>query len=220
MEIEVEERIKREFPGLLVKGFLIRGVTVKREREELEEFKEVVIGEIKNDYDIETLKDAPIVRMYRDFFWRAGIDPTKVRPASEALIRRVLKGRPLPRINTLVDSYNLASMKTTMALAAFDANTLSGELTMGFARPGEEFLGIGMERPIALTGKEPVVTDEEKTIAVYPYRDSDDTKATLDTKNTLVLVCGVPGIPDAVMKKTKNVASKYITRFCGGVLEP
>ncbi|RMF90976.1 MAG: hypothetical protein D6733_02425 [Methanobacteriota archaeon] len=216
MEIEIAERIKKEYPGLVVKGFHVKGVAVEREKEGLERFKETVTEEIKKDHTAETLKDAPIIRMYRDFYWRLGIDPTKTRPASEALIRRVLKGRPLPRINTLVDAYNLASIKTNVALAAFDGDRLTGRLTMDFAEAGEEFTGIGMERPIRLTGKEPVIRDEKQTIAVYPYRDSDATKVTLDTENALILVCGVPGITEGMMEKTAKIASEYITRFCGG----
>ena len=217
MEIRFDEDVKKEFPGLLVKPFTIHGVKVESEKTELEDFKKTITVEIKKDYTLEALKDAPVIRMYRDFFWRAGIDPTKVRPASEALIRRVLKGSPLPKINTLVDAYNLSSIKMNIALAAFDAGHIRGSLSMRFARPGEEFLGIGMDKPIVLKGIEPVIADEEKTIAVYPYRDSDATKVTLETRDAIVLVCGVPGITEAMLEKTKKVALEYITRFCRGV---
>jgi DNA/RNA-binding domain of Phe-tRNA-synthetase-like protein len=216
MEIKIGGDIQTKFPGLLVEQFILQGLDVQREREDLEEFKKKVFEEIKKDYTIEALKNAPIIRMYRDFFWRAGIDPTKIRPASEALIRRVLKDRPLPIINTLVDSYNLASIKTNMSLAAFDHKTIKGELDMRFARPGEEFLGIGMKNPIILSGIEPVIGDEKKTIAVYPYRDSDATKVTLKTREALILVCGVPGITEIMIRKGAEVAKDYITRFCKG----
>src|SRR3989304_10012740 len=162
MEIRFDEDVKKEFPGLLVKPFTIHGVKVEGEKRGLEDFKKTITVEIKKDYPLEALKDAPVIRMYRDFFWRAGIDPTKVRPASEALIRRVLKGSPLPKINTLVDAYNLSSIKMNIALAAFDAGHIRGWLSMRFARHGEEFLGIGMDKPIVLKGIEPGITDEEK----------------------------------------------------------
>jgi len=96
----------------------------------------------------------PIFRTYRDFFWEIDIDPTKTRPASEALVRRVLQGKTLPTINTLVDAYNLASLTSGIPLAAFDYQSLEGELEMRFARKGEEFLGIGMDGPKSLDGGE------------------------------------------------------------------
>jgi DNA/RNA-binding domain of Phe-tRNA-synthetase-like protein len=219
MKIEFNAEIKKKFSDLIVKPVLISGIKIAKDEETLEEFKETLTNEIKKDHTPETLKDAPIIRMYRDFYWRIGIDPTKIRPSSEALIRRVIKGRTLPKINTLVDAYNLASMKTNMALAAFDSKKISGELTMRFAKSNELFQGIGMEKTIDLKGNEPLITDEEKIIAIYPYRDSDATKVTLDTTKTLILVCGVPGITTQVIEKTAVITIEYITRFNGGLVE-
>jgi DNA/RNA-binding domain of Phe-tRNA-synthetase-like protein len=51
-----------------------------------------------------SLKDHPIIRAYRDFYWRLGIDPTKQRPSSEGLARRLLAQGRLPRINSVVDA--------------------------------------------------------------------------------------------------------------------
>ncbi|HUW43054.1 MAG TPA: hypothetical protein VMW02_02320, partial [Thermoplasmata archaeon] len=47
---------------------------------------------VSKSITLEAVKDRPDFRAYRDFFWRLGVDPTKTRPASEALIRRILKG--------------------------------------------------------------------------------------------------------------------------------
>ncbi len=47
----------------------------------------------------------------RAMYRRVGLDPTKRRPSSEALLRRVRKGEPLPRINSLVDVCNWCSLE-------------------------------------------------------------------------------------------------------------
>lgn len=216
MRISIQPQLKEHFPELRVLICRVEGVKVEMEKSELQQFKEKVAEEIKQAYDLATVKDVPIFRAYRDFFWRAGIDPTKVRPAAEALIRRVLAGKPIPAINTLVDSYNLASIRTGIAMGAFDAEKLSGPLVLRFARAGEKFLGIGMDEPIELAGNELVVSDAEKLIAIYPYRDADETKATLETRNVLVLICGAPRIEEEILEGAARVAVEYITRFCGG----
>jgi DNA/RNA-binding domain of Phe-tRNA-synthetase-like protein len=167
---------------------------------------------------LESLKDQPTVRAYRDFFWRVGVDPTKHRPAAEALIRSVLRGRVLPRINTLVDAYNLASMKTEVALAAFDADKIEGDLLMRFADEGDEFVGIGMKGPMRLQGGEIVVSDAEKLVAVYPYRDAESSKITATTRNALLMICGVPGVGDDILQNAAQAAREYIIMFCGGEL--
>ena len=84
------------------------------------------------------------------------------------------------------------------------------------ARPGEEFLGIGMDKLIQLSGGEAVIQDDERLIAVYPYRDADYSKVTTSTRNLLLMTCGVPGIGAEELEKAEAVGVDYITRFCGG----
>lgn len=216
MYLNVDQGLQSKFPGLKAQVFRVNGVEVRRSDAGLEEFKAEVVERTKEKWRLDQLREHPVFRAYRDFFWRVGVDPTKTRPAAEALIRRVLRGRPLPRINTLVDAYNLASIDTAIPLAAFDVGGLVGELTMREAAEGERFLGIGMDKPVVLEGGEAVVEDEEKLIAVYPYRDADACKITLETRDTLMLVCGVPHIGDEVLERAGRVTVDYITRFCGG----
>ena len=130
MYLNVDQELKSKFPGLNAQIFKVKGVEVRREEAVLEEFKTEVTERTKAKWDLDQLREHPVFRAYRDFFWRVRVDPTKTRPAAEALIRRVLRGRPLPRINTLVDAYNLASIDTAIPLAAFDEGGLVGELLM------------------------------------------------------------------------------------------
>ncbi|MDI6888878.1 MAG: phenylalanine--tRNA ligase beta subunit-related protein [Methanocellales archaeon] len=194
---------------------VIKGVRVEEESDALERFKETVADEIRKKYTLETIKDEDIFRKYRDFFWQLGIDPTKKRPAAEALTRRILQGKPIPRVSTLVDSYNLASIKTGVPMGAFDLDRLDGVLTLRFAKE-DEFIGIGMSEPVVIKDAL-VVSDEKKLIAIYPYRDADATKITLRTKNVFLLVCGVPGVDEETLEKAKTVAEDIITTFCGGI---
>jgi DNA/RNA-binding domain of Phe-tRNA-synthetase-like protein len=210
----ITPEIKDRFPDLDVRLGHIDGLGIKRENEELEEFKKEVIEEIKDNYDLETLKDDPSMRLYRDFFWKIDIDPTKIRPASEALIRRILQGKPLPQINTAVDSYNLASIKSGVPLAAFDAETLTGELSMRFAKAGEEFHGIGMKEPKVLKGHEIVIEDKNQLVAIYPYRDADKSKIMPETTEIMLMSCGVPGVSGEKLDEALNLATEYVTRYC------
>jgi DNA/RNA-binding domain of Phe-tRNA-synthetase-like protein len=216
MSLKIDSELKTRFPDLTVLTLHIKGVQIQKRGAELEKFKVEVMRQVRNDYNLDSVKDHPTFRAYRDFFWSIKIDPTKIRPAAEALIRRILAGKTLPSINTLVDAYNLASIKSRIALATFDADRLEGDLLMRFAEEGEQFIGIGMEKPLILKGGEIVVSDETKLIAVYPYRDADNTKVTEKTENVTIVVCGVPGIPKQDLENASQVALEYINRFCGG----
>jgi DNA/RNA-binding domain of Phe-tRNA-synthetase-like protein len=215
MNLRINVQLKTRFSDLTVLTCNVKDVKVEKQNVELKKFKDEITEKVKEKYDLNSIKNLPTFRAYRDFFWRVGVDPTKNRPAAEALIRRVLGGRTIPRINTLVDAYNLASIKTEIALAAFDANKLKGDLLMRFAEKREKFLGIGMEKPMLLQGGEIVVSDNQKLVAIYPYRDADSTKITEKTKKVMLLVCGVPGIEEETLQNAAQVALEYITRFCG-----
>jgi len=216
MILEVEPSLSERFPGLRVIVEYVDGVSVEGSGAELQRFKDSVCTDVKRKYSLESLKDISVFRSYRDFFWKVGIDPTKIRPAAEALVRRILAGKPIPMINSVVDSYNLASIKTEVALAAFDRDELRGRLLMRIGAMGERFMGIGMNEPMELSGKEVVVSDEEKLIAVYPYRDADKSKVSVGTRNLLILVCGVPGIDEKILNDAGKVALELVTKFCGG----
>jgi DNA/RNA-binding domain of Phe-tRNA-synthetase-like protein len=166
--------------------------------------------------NVEELKDNPVFRAYRDFFWKVKVDPTKTRPAAEALLRRILLGNILPTINTLVDAYNLASVATSIPFGAFDLDRMTGEPFMREANVGEEFLGIGMDEPITLGGGEAVIEDDVRLIAIYPYRDDEYSKVTTSTRNFLLMTCGVPGVGDDALSHAEAVCIGYIKRFCGG----
>ncbi len=217
MSIALHREILERFPDLKVLAIHLAEVEVKRGDPRLESFEEEVVRRARERWTLEGLREHPNLRAYRDFFWRIGIDPTKVRPSAEALLRRLLHGNPLPRINTLVDAYNLASIETAISLAAFDEDRLEGRPIMRMAREGESFLGIGMSRPISLRGGEIIISDSERLIAIYPYRDAEYSKVTEETRNALILVCGVPGISEEALEEAGRVAVDYIRRFCGGV---
>src|SRR2546426_9679476 len=205
-----------EFPGLEALLFDVTGLRVKPTDDAETAFIEERVTDYRRIYAPETLKDEPRLRAYRDFFWRVGVDPTKVRPAAEALLRRVIQGKPFPRINALVDAYNLASAETRIALAAFDIANLRGDLRMRRCRPGETFLGIGMEAPVTLSGVEVVCEDADRLVAIYPYRDANASKVTSETHGVRVLACGVPGIAREALEETAAVTANLVTHFCGG----
>ncbi len=216
MYLRLDSDLGSKFPGLHTIVTHIINLNIVPKSVELESFKNQVLTETQRKWNIDDLKDNQVFRAYRDFFWKVKVDPTKTRPASEALVRRLLRGNPLPTINTLVDAYNLASVTTTIPFGAFDTDKMSGAPIMREAKPGEEFLGIGMDKPLQLSGGEVVINDDDRLIAVYPYRDADYSKVTTSTRNLMLLTCGVPGIGDAELAKAEEICVDYISRFCGG----
>jgi DNA/RNA-binding domain of Phe-tRNA-synthetase-like protein len=127
MQIHVNwsQEVSYRFPELAVCIGTITDIHNEKENERIEQLREAVYQEVKTKHNIETLKDNPTVRAFRDFYWKLGVDPTKTRPSGEALLRRVLHGDELPRISAVVDAYNLASTKTILPISGFDVDLLN-----------------------------------------------------------------------------------------------
>ncbi len=192
----------------------VQGVeVVKKDSESMKLFKEV-IEKLKERYSVEKLKEDPFVRAFRDFYWRIGIDPTKQRPSSEALLRRGLKGE-IPRINNVVDAGNIASMETLIPIGLYDIAKIRGDLELRFAKKGEIFCPIG-GKDEALEENQIVLADEEKILHVYPYRDSRLTMVSDATKDVLIVACGVPGVEKERVKLACEKAMEYIVMLAGG----
>ena len=83
----------------------------------------------------------------RDLYRRFGVDPTRVRPSSEALLRRLKKGEGLPRVNSLVDVANSMSVQLQVPVGLYDLDKTKGEeLVLRLGQPGETYEGIRKER--------------------------------------------------------------------------
>lgn len=214
MQLLIEPALRERFTGLNAHLIGVDRLRIRGSDENLDAFAETLVTEFRERLVLENLRDEPTIRAYRDFYWRVGVDPTKIRPASEALLRRILQGKAFPRVNTLVDAYNLASMKSRVAIAAFDMSQLSGDLTMRATRAGETFHGIGMDAPAVLKGVEVVVEDAHRLVAVYPYRDSEATKVTTGTARVLFMTCGVPGIAEEKLNEADATTLEFVRRFC------
>jgi DNA/RNA-binding domain of Phe-tRNA-synthetase-like protein len=214
MRIDNDEGVARDYPDLELVLRVVEGLGVSRTNDDLERHKRKLEEAVRAEGTADTIKDEPRVAAYRKFFWGLGIDPTKTRPAAEALVRRIARGNPLPTINTAVDAYNVASVETRVAFAAFDLAQLRGDLTMRYAKEGEPFLGIGMEKAKVLAGNELVIDDGEVLVAIYPYRDADASKLTGETTSSVVLGCGVPGLWGRELLEATGRAVELLERYC------
>ena len=215
MQLVIEAAVRRNFELSLG---LAKIEGVRQNEAELSELSKTIAeveAEMKRSYSLEAVKEIQKLRAQRDFFWRMDIDPTKVRPASEALLRRILQDKGLPRVSPIVDAYNLASVKTLLTFSAFDLARIEPPLSVRFSHEGEEVRLIGNRRK-RLGDREMVLTDSSKILCVYAHGDVEETKVTDFTTDLLLVAYGIPGIATEDLKEGLRVASNYITRFAGG----
>ncbi len=161
----------------------------------------------------ENLRNNPIVRAYREFFWRHGIDPTKTRPAGEALVRRMLRGTGIRSINPVVDAGNLASIITLISIGLYDIEKIyPKQLVLRKSYGTETFKPIGGDAYIVRKDT-PILTNEKQVIHIYPHRDSVETMVTENTKKILGIAAGLHNIPEDTVIKALQYTLEYLEKL-------
>ena len=159
----------------------------------------------------ESLKEMSGIAATRKVYHACGKDPSRYRPASEALIRRMLKGKELYQRDTLVDLVNLASIAYGYSIGGFDADKFEGDtLTLGVGKAGEPYEGIGRGM-INIEGL-PVYRDKTGGVGT-PTSDNERTKMSIDTTHLVVLINGYDGDEQHVRENAEYII-QLLKKYC------
>lgn len=153
--------------------------------------------------------------LVRAMYRRFGVDPTKTRPSSEALRRRLAKGEPLPRINTAVDVCNWLSAECELPYGLYDADRIEGHVvTLRAGREGEEYAGIRKDT-VHVTGRL-VVADAAGAFG-NPTSDSARTSVEPGRRALLVVVYAPRAVSEVLLDRVIDATSERLVRFTGAV---
>jgi DNA/RNA-binding domain of Phe-tRNA-synthetase-like protein len=162
-------------------------------------------------------ESADITAAVRTMYKRVGIDPTKTRPSSEALLRRVRKGDALPRINSLVDIINWSSLESQLSFGLYDADCVRGDVTLRLGRDGEEYAGI--RKDVVHLGGRLVLADAAGPFG-NPTSDSARTMVTTATTRALVVIFVPAPLPAAAGDRALALTCGRIDEYCVAAPNP
>lgn len=203
---EIEE-VCPKFVGACVDAMVVNTPFSGELWKEIEAFCNKFRGELTT----ESLKEITSIAATRRVYKVCGKDPSRYRPASEALIRRVLQGKELYQLNTLVDLVNLASIAYGYSIGGFDADKFEGDtLTLGIGREGEPYEGIG--RGMLNIHGLPVYRDAKGGVGT-PTSDNERTKITEATTHLVVLINGYDGDEQRVRENAEYIQA-LLRKYC------
>jgi DNA/RNA-binding domain of Phe-tRNA-synthetase-like protein len=153
----------------------------------LSELHKALPGRLKRILLGRPLAEHPVVQSVRGLFRNSGCDPTRHRPSSEALVRRLEKGQPLPAILPAVDLNNLLSVELLVPCCVIEPSSVTGPMTLRRGRPGE--LMESMRGPFTLDSK-PVLADADGPFGT-PITDNEKVKVK-KAKGTFWMVVYLP----------------------------
>jgi DNA/RNA-binding domain of Phe-tRNA-synthetase-like protein len=156
-------------------------------------------------------ESAEVTAAVRAMYRRIGLDPTKHRPSSEALLRRVRRGDELPRINNVVDVVNWCSLESQLPFGLYDADKIHGQVELRMGREGEEYAGIRKDT-VHLAGRLTLADD----LGPFgnPTSDSARTMVTEATVRVMVVVFAPDSIATAAVDRILETARARIVEYC------
>jgi len=157
----------------------------------------------------ESRESADVTAAVRTMYKRVGLDPTKTRPSSEALLRRARKGDELPRINSLVDVINWCSLESQLSFGLYDLDRIHGHVTLRLGRDGESYPGIRKDA-VHVAGRLTLADD----LGPFgnPTSDSARTMVTTATTRALVVIFA-PAAYEPAARRTLALTQERIARY-------
>lgn len=149
----------------------------------------------------------------RQMYRHIGLDPTKTRPSSEALLRRVRRGDPFPRVNALVDAVNACSLELQLPYGVYDHAALRGAITLRLGREGEAYDGIRKDT-VHIAGRL-TVADHLGPFG-NPTSDSARAMVTTGTRDALVVVYAPAVTPHGRLTAVLDRTAEVIATAVGG----
>ena len=189
IKISIDPQLKKAAPNLVL-GIVAAPVQFPKNSPPL--WKEINgrIKEVDSELTMAKIYDVPQIKALRDAYKALGKDPTRYRGSQEALVRRVLQGKGLYQINTIVDINNLISLETMHSVGAYNVDNLKPPVVFRIGKPGESYKGIGKD--VINIAELPLFADEQGPFG-SPTSDSERAMITMDAKNIMIIIISFAG---------------------------
>jgi len=165
----------------------------------------------------DAIDNDPVLRGYRRLHERVGATGRKNLASPEALLRGLIGRRRLPRVNRLVDLYNLVSVETRLSMGAHDLAHVAGDVVLRLTDGSERFHPLGSAGPEPVRPGEYAYVDAANDVLCrLDVRQAEKTRVTADMTDCLLIVQGNDATDDALLRRATDRLLELSARHCGG----
>jgi DNA/RNA-binding domain of Phe-tRNA-synthetase-like protein len=203
--------------GLQCAVFTLRNIDNRATDQAFEGMKTRLVQGILAELSPAKIVTDPVLQGFRRLHEAVQCSNKKFVASPEALLKGLLQTGRLPRINLLVDIYNLVSVKTRLSLGAHDIAAVCGNIHLRLTTGEEHFwpLGSDIPKPVG-RGEYAYVDDENNILCRLEVRQADRTKIRLDTTDCICIVQGNPVTEREYLRTTAEELTALMQSFCGG----
>lgn len=210
IQINISEALKTACPNFTL-GCIECDVSIQIEQPELWKRIAQALQELETSLTPESIRLHPNIKNARAGYKKLGKDPSRYRLSSEALLRRVVKGKGIYKINNVVDSLNLVSITSGYSIGGFDAAKIEGSIAVGIGQANEPYQAIG--RGQLNIQYLPTFRD---TISAFGTPTSDSMRTRVTEKTTRFLMAIVDFDRHIDLEKTMDFSIEVLTEFANG----
>ena len=216
MEYNVSDVIEK-YPEINIGVLIGKNIDNTKNIDELDAMQIEAINQAQTQIGDQPITKHPHISSWRNLYRSFGTKPGDYRPSAEALIRRSIKTGRLPRINNVVDLYNLVSVKYIIPMGGFDLDKVDGDIHLRFSEGLEDFTPLGQSEKQQTYQGEVVYADNTRILTRrWNYRDADQTKITSSTKNIVMFLDASPEIPNKKVQEALETLRKLMRKYCSG----
>ena len=215
MEFKVEKKVLDS--GVKIIFAVVEGADNHRNDSEWQEYRKVRIAKLYEQYkDIDIHLD-PVLEGFNILHDNVGVKRRKNIPASENLIRLLVKRGEAFYINQAVDIYNLISLESKLALGAHNIDNVEGDVTLRFTDGTERYIPLGQSEPVPVAPHEYCYCDDSNEVLCrLEIRQVNKTAVDENAKNIFYIVQGNEATPDSLLTETAQRIIDLTTKYCGG----
>ncbi|MFZ0581798.1 MAG: phenylalanine--tRNA ligase beta subunit-related protein [Candidatus Acidiferrales bacterium] len=205
--------IKIELPGVKLGVVEADDVGVVSADAALAKLMDEICARKRQEFTVETLAESEAVRAVRAMFREWGMDPSKYRPSSEALLRRVVQGKGLYRVSNTVDIGNLGSLETGWPYGCYDRSKINAPVSLRHGAAGEKYEGIG-KQIWHLEGR-PVLADPQGPFG-SPISDSTRSMITESARKVMIVIYAPARTADSSLNAAITRLKDRLTQYAAG----
>lgn len=218
MYLRIEPEIFDQYPEVILGVVVLHGMNNAGSNAEI-----ISLLRDAEKTALETLGDTliiehPFIIPWREAYRKFGAKPKEYPSSIENLMRRIAKGEEIRHINTLVDIYNIISLKHVVPVGGEDIDKIDGDVLLTIAKENE--------KPVVLLGekearppypKEVIYKDSKGTICRrWNWKEVDRTKLTEETKNCFIVIESLPPVDKDKVEKAISELAELVKKYCGG----
>ncbi len=208
--ISIHRALKALAPDLAL-GCVSARVSVEKHNEALWREIDRHLAHLSSTIKPEQINSIPQIAAMRSAYKALGKDPSRYRGSAEALLRRVLSGKGLYQINSVVDVNNLVSLGSLKPAGTYDLEKITLPIELRIGAGGESYKGIGKD--LINIESLPVFADAAGPFG-SPTSDSERAMVSLETRKVLMVVFSFTG-PQG-LEHWASRAGELLRRYCGG----